>query len=559
MSNENFINQLYYGDNLDVMSEKIQNKSIDLIYLDPPFNSNKNYNLIYSTATGQPVEENAIAFCDAWELTNDKLNDIKEFANELEVEDDNKSFADFWNAWVKALEYQNPKILAYLVFMARRLRLMKYKLKDTGSLFLHCDASASHYIKIILDGIFGHKNFRNEIIWQRTKNPKGSQFKEKKLGICTDSIFWYSKSENYKFDLSKIKVPLTKEEIEQKYHLKDDIGRYYSGPIECGPSMGDRPNLCYEYKGYKNQYPSGWRMTKENLIKLDELGNLGWSSTGRPFRKLRPEDDKGHPLYNLWTDINRLYKSKEKLGYPTQKPTDLLERIIKMCTDEGDIVLDPFCGCGTTLEAAQELKRKWIGIDICMLSTTLVEKRLVEKYPATLKKGKTYKVDGIPITMEQVKELINKADTNKNEGRYQFQYWAIEQVQGFASTKKSGDGGIDGAIYFYKEEKTLGKMLISVKSDKKLKASYIRDLIGTMENNKADMAGLISYAEPTKEMLFEASKAGYFKLNNGLFADFEFPRVQILTAEQILKGEKFALPYERLYREKITQDTFFKS
>ena len=274
------------------------------------------------------------------------------------------------------------------------------------------------------------------------------------MGICTDNIFWYSKTDNYKFDLSNIKVHLTKKEIEEKYHQIDDYGRYYQGPIERSPSMGDRPNLCYEYKGYKNQYTSGWRMTKEKLMALDKAGNLGWSSNGRPFRKLSPEDDKGHQLYNLWTDINRLYKSTEKLGYPTQKPVPLLEKIIKMCTDENDVILDPFCGCGTTLDAAQGLKRKWIGIDICMLSTNLIEKRLINKYGTiALQRGKTYKIDGIPITMEQVKELIYKEDTSRNEGRYQFQYWAIEKVKGFASTKKSGDGGVDGSIYFYKDEK----------------------------------------------------------------------------------------------------------
>ena len=550
MSN-NFINKIFYGDNLDVMEEKIPNKSIDLIYLDPPFNSNRNYNMIYTTNTGQPVAEGAIAFCDAWELTDDKLDEVQEFANELKTEDDNKDFAEFWNAWVKALKNQNPKILAYLVFMARRLRVMRYKLKDTGSLFLHCDSTASHYIKIILDGIFGHKNFRNEIIWQRTKNPKGSQFKEKKLGICTDNIFWYSKTDNYKFDLSNIKIPLTEEEIEKKYRQIDEYGRYYQGPIECGPSMGDRPNLCYEYKGYKNQYPSGWRMTKEKLIALDKLGNLGWSSNGRPFRKLRPEDDKGHPLYNLWTDINRLYKSTEKLGYPTQKPVPLLERIIKMCTDEDDVILDPFCGCGTTLDAAQGLKRKWIGIDICMLSTNLIEKRLINKYGMlALQKGKTYEIDGIPVTMEQVRELIHKEDTSKNEGRYQFQYWAIEKVNGFASTKKSGDGGIDGSIYFYKDEKkTLGRMILSVKSNKSVTVSMIRDLIGTMENNKADMAGFICYAKPTKDMLNEAKKAGYFKLKYGLFEDVEYPKVQILTIEDILNNKEFKLPFTKLEKK----------
>ena len=531
------------------MEDKIPDNSIDLIYLDPPFNSNRNYNRIYSTNVGQPVPEEAIAFCDAWELTEEKEEDIKTFYDKL-ILDDNENFAKFWLSWTEALKYSNSKILSYLVFIALRLRVMRNKLKDTGSLFLHCDATASHYIKILLDGIFGIKNFRNEIIWQRTKNPKGSQFKEKKLGICIDSIFWYSKTDNYKFDLASIKVPLTEEEIEEKYHQIDEHGRYYQAPIECAPSMGSRPNLCYEYKGYKNQYLSGWRMTKEKLIALDEAGNLGWASTGRPFRKLRPEDDKGHPLYNLWTDINRLYKSAEKLGYPTQKPVALLERIIKMCSDENDIIMDPFCGCGTTLDAAQKLNRKWIGIDICMLSVSLIENRLKENYPLVVMKGRDYTVDGIPITIEQVEELIHKSEKSRNEGRYQFQYWAVEKVGGFASTKKSGDGGIDGSIYFYKDEKkTLAKMILSVKSNKKLQASFIRDLIGTMNNNDAEMAGLISYAKPTQEMINECKNAGRFKMKDGLFADYEFDRVQILTAEDILNGRRFDLPYTRILKK----------
>ena len=252
----------------------------------------------------------------------------------------------------------------------------------------------------------------------------------------------------------------------------------------------------------------------------------------------------------LQSDHNAIQsQDKERLGYPTQKPVALLERIIKATTKEDDIVLDPFCGCGTTLDASQNLKRKWIGIDICMLSTTLIEERLKNNYKI-LVKGKDYIIDGIPITMEQVKALIEKSDKSKNEGRYQFQYWAIEKVQGFASTKKSGDGGIDGSIYFYKDEnKTLGRMILSVKSNKKLQASFIRDLIGTMENNNADMAGLISYAPPSQDMLNEAKKSGTFKMKDGLFANVEYPKVQILTAEEILNGKKFNLPYSRLIKK----------
>lgn len=502
---ENFVNQIYYGDNLDVMNDKIADNSIDLIYLDPPFNSNRNYNRIYSTNTGMPVPEEAIAFCDAWELTEDKIEQIKLFTEELRVQDNNENFANFWEAWVKNLQFQNQKILSYLVFMARRLRIMKRKLKDTGSLFLHCDPTASHYVKIILDGIFGENNFINEIIWCYNTAGRG----KKRFAKKHDTIFFYSKDDKkYSFYGKSVAIPMKAGRESFGGRLEtDDKGRKY--------------RLVY---GTKNSQGK----TKYYKYYLDE-GKI-------------PED--------WWIDINAIQsQDKERLGYPTQKPVALLERIIKATTKEGDIVLDPFCGCGTTLDAAQNLKRKWIGIDICMLSTTLIEERLKNNYKILIK-GKDYIIDGIPITMEQVKALIEKSDKSKNEGRYQFQYWAIEKVQGFASTKKSGDGGIDGSIYFYKDEnKTLGRMILSVKSNKKLQASFIRDLIGTMENNNADMAGLISYAPPSQDMLNEAKKSGTFKMKDGLFANVEYPKVQILTAEEILNGKKFNLPYSRLIKK----------
>ncbi|WPC23061.1 DNA methyltransferase [Brachyspira hyodysenteriae] len=485
----NYVNKLFYGDNLDVMNNKIPDNSIDLIYLDPPFNSNRNYNMIYTTNTGQPVPEGAIAFCDAWELTEDKLDEIKEFANELETEDNNKEFADFWNAWVKALKYQNPKILAYLVFMARRLRVMRYKLKDTGSLFLHCDPTASHYIKVILDGIFGHKNFRNEIVWHyKTGGASKRHFSRKH-----DIILWYSKDNSYNF------YPMKEKSYTKSKYRKAGIINYGKGNAEF-------------FEDEKGVY---------NLINMHDVWEISYINS----------------------------QAKERLGYPTQKPSELLERIIKATTKKGDIVMDPFCGCGTTLDAAQKLNRKWIGIDICMLSVSLIEKRLKDNYPLVIMKGRDYTIDGIPVTMEQIKELIHKEDTSKNEGRYQFQYWAIERVKGFASTKKSGDGGIDGSIYFYKDEKkTLGRMILSVKSNKSVTVSMIRDLIGTMENNKADMAGFICYADPTQDMLNEARKAGYFKLQYNMF-NTEYKKVQILTVEEILNGKDFELPFTRLLKK----------
>ena len=338
---ENFVNQIYYGDNLDVMNDKIPDNSIGLIYLDPPFNSNRNYNRIYSTNTGMPVPEEAIAFCDAWELTEDKIEQIKLFTEELKVQDNNENFANFWEAWAKALQFQNQKILSYLVFMAIRLRIMKRKLKDTGSLFLHCDPTASHYVKIILDGIFGENNFRNEIIWHYQTGGVSKRWFARKH----DTIFFYTKTNNYKFYPHNIMVKRTEEVLRR---------------LKTGNESATRASSEYKF----------------------------------------PMD--------VWTDIQALNAmSKERLGYPTQKPVALLERIIKATTKEDDIVLDPFCGCGTTLDAAQNLKRKWIGIDICMLSTTLIEERLKNNYKILIK-GKDYIIDGIPITMEQVKALIEK-------------------------------------------------------------------------------------------------------------------------------------------------------
>lgn len=471
------------------MEDKIPDNSIDLIYLDPPFNSNRNYNRIYSTNVGQPVPEEAIAFCDAWELTEEKEEDIKTFYDKL-ILDDNENFAKFWLSWTEALKYSNSKILSYLVFMALRLRVMRNKLKDTGSLFLHCDATASHYIKILLDGIFGIKNFRNEIVWHyKTGGASKRHFSRKH-----DIILWYSKNNFYNF------YPMKEKSYTKSKYRKAGIINYGKGNAEF-------------FEDEKGVY---------NLINMHDVWDISYINS----------------------------QAKERLGYPTQKPLELLERIIKAATKEGDIVMDPFCGCGTTLDAAQKLNRKWIGIDICMLSVSLIENRLKENYPLVVMKGRDYTVDGIPITIEQVEELIHKSEKSRNEGRYQFQYWAVEKVGGFASTKKSGDGGIDGSIYFYKDEKkTLAKMILSVKSNKKLQASFIRDLIGTMNNNDAEMAGLISYAKPTQEMINECKNAGRFKMKDGLFADYEFDRVQILTAEDILNGRRFDLPYTRILKK----------
>jgi site-specific DNA-methyltransferase (adenine-specific) len=342
-------NTLYTNDNLFVLYG-MNSEIADLIYLDPPFNSKR----MYSAPVGTKAA--GASFKDMW--TWDDINEA--YLDKLV--DKYPHLVSF----IQSIGTMHSKaMMAYVTYMTQRLIEMHRVLKPTGSIYLHCDPTASHYLKNVMDGIFGSNNFRNEIIWKRTNNPKGSQFKAKKYGQYNDVIFFYAKSKDAYFELDNAKKQLTDKELLKKYSLIDEHGRYYKGPIECSPTMGDRPNLCYEYKGYRNKYASGWRMTKERLIELDERGDLGWGENGSPFRKLRPHDDRGHPISNLWDDLPRIQsKAKEATGYPTQKPLALMHRIITASSKVGDLVLDPFCGCATTCVAAEQLQRKWIGIDV---------------------------------------------------------------------------------------------------------------------------------------------------------------------------------------------------
>ena len=381
------INKLILGDNLEIL-KGLETESVDLIYLDPPFFSNRNYEVIWG---------------DAGEV---------------------RSFQDRWSG---GMEH-------YIAWLKERVEQMYRILKPTGSIFLHCDWHANAYIRVhILDRVFGENNFRNEIIWQRTKNPKGSQFEKKNLGIATDTIYWYSKTSAYFFNEIVAREQLQNGDIAKKYSDFDDKGRFYSGPILRGESMGVRPNLVYEYNGF-TPGAAGWRMTKEKLMELDENGDLGWSSKGKPFRKLRPENDKGNPIYNFWNDINRLYAgSPEYIGYPTQKPEKLLKRIISMASNEEDIVLDPFVGGGTTVSVADILERKWIGIDQSVQAVKVTELRL-QKQQNILSK---------PFSVQLHKYDY---DTLRYGDAFEFEGWIIQQFGGTSNTKQRNDFGLDGKM-----------------------------------------------------------------------------------------------------------------
>ncbi|NLR68539.1 site-specific DNA-methyltransferase [Chitinophaga varians] len=336
-----WINKIFWGDNLQVMAHLLKQYrgQVDLIYIDPPFDSKADYKKTIRLK-GVQAQNNATAF-------------------------EEKQYSDIWN---------NDE---YLQFMYERVILLKELLSDKGHIFLHCDWHKSHYLRLILDEIFGSENFRNEIIWVRSTNPKGSQHAASRFSTFTDTILLYSKSALASLRLDRIRRPLNEEEIAEKYHRIDDKGKFYDGPIIRSLSMGERPNLVYEYKGYTPP-ASGWRVKKETLKKIDAEGNLGWSSNDVPFRKLRPEDDKGNPIGNIWDDISLINsQAQERVGYPTQKPIDLLKRIILASTEPGDLVFDCFMGSGTTQVAAMELGRKFIGADINLGAIQTTTKRLI--------------------------------------------------------------------------------------------------------------------------------------------------------------------------------------
>lgn len=467
-------NCLYYGDNLTIM-KGMPSDSIDLIYLDPPFNSKRTYNLIYKNATGRPIPEQVEAFCDSWDMDAEKEEIVRNLPALLD-QYGMGNMIGFWDAWISSLRQSQPKLLAYLVYMAIRLFEMRRILKPTGSLYLHCDPTASHYIKVILDSIFGHENFRNEIIWGYKTGGRSTKSFPKKH----DTIFWYSKTKEYIFNYNDVSLQRDFSTMHESV-FKDKDGRLYQRNIKNGK----------EYRYYL---------------------------------------DKGVLPNDYWVDIQALNPSdkKERLGYPTQKPLKLLDRIIKASCPKGGIIFDPFCGCGTSIYAAQLNKRQWIGCDITILSVNLIRDVLFKRYG--LLKGKNFQVNGIPNSIESAK-VLSKHDP------HQFQNWLIELAGGFCNKKKAHDKGVDGRLYFEADSK-LKTMVLSVKGGATLTPAYIRELRGTLENEiNCEMGGFLCLNEATKGMHAAASKAGLWT-----YKGVKYPKLQILTVGDLLGGKRFNTP-----------------
>lgn len=502
-------NLLYYGDNLEIMRHYLSDESVDLIYLDPPFNSNQDYNVLFREQDGARSSAQITAFEDTWRW------DQAAAAAYSNVVEQGGQISRAMQAFRTAIGEND--LLAYLSMMAPRLAEMKRILKDTGSIYLHCDPTASHYLKMLMDAIFGPQNFKNEIIWKRTSAHSDS----KRYGSNIDIILFYTKSNTWVWNQLYSKHD---PDYVKRFRHQDKNGRLWTDDNLTAKGLSGG-GYEYEYKGVK----SLWRCPEETMIKLDKESRLHFTSKGGIRIKRYLDETKGVGLQSLWTDIAPINsQAKERLGYPTQKPEALLERIISASSNEGDVVFDPFCGCGTTIAAAQKLNRRWIGIDVTHLSISLMKARINDMFGDDCE----FEVIGEPKDIQGAQSLAA-------EDPYQFQWWALSLVGARpVEQKKGADKGIDGRLYFH-DEGPRGKtkqIIISVKAGK-TQVSHLRDLRGVLDRENAEIGVLVSMQEPTSPMRKEAATAGFYKSPWG-----QHPRLQLLTIEDLFNGKTIDYP-----------------
>ena len=505
-------NKLFYGDNLDVLREHIASESVDLIYLDPPFNSNANYNILFKSKTGDGADAQIEAFEDTWHW-----NDHAEDAFDQVIRSGNTDAAELLRA-MRTFLGEND-MMAYLSMMAIRLIELHRVLKPTGSLYLHCDPTASHYLKLLLDGVFGAENYLSEIIWKRTSGHSDAR----RFASTHDTILFYVKTPKYVWN--EVYQPYDSSYVEQYYRYKDTDGRIFmSDNLSASGLAGG--GYDYEWKGVRRV----WRCPETTMQRLEDEGRIFYTKNGIPRRKRFLDEAKGMPVQDVVTDIEALRSwHHERLGYPTQKPVALLERFISASSNEGDVVLDPFCGCGTAVHAAQKLGRQWIGIDVTHLAISLIEKRLRDAFP-----GIEFEVHGTPKDLASAEDLASR-------DKYQFQWWAVSMVDAlpFGGKKKGADGGIDGIIYFKPDGKRTEKALVSVKGGGNVSVNMIRDLHSAMEREKAPIGVFITAALPTRPMETEAAAVGRFEDEWGR----TYPKLQIITLAELFQGKKPDIPF----------------
>ena len=504
-------NSLYYGDNLDILRRYVKDETVDLIYLDPPFNSNATYNVLFAERNGSQSAAQIKAFGDTWHW------DEAAAAAFHEVVEAGGKVSQAMQAFMTLLGGND--MLAYLAMMAPRLVELRRVLKPTGSIYLHCDPTASHYLKVLMDAVWGTRNFCSELVWKRSAAHGGP------VGYndIHDIILYYSKGETPTWN--RPRVPHDESYISSHYSKADPDGRRYQ--LITAHGAGDGPPRRFGDRVISPPPGRHW-MSQEHIDKMMAQGRVVFTKKGMPRYKRYLDETEGTPVGTVWDDIFPINsQAAERLGYPTQKPEALLERIILASSNEGDVVMDPFCGCGTAIAVAQRLRRQWIGIDITVLATALIKTRLRDAFGDDAK----YQVIGEPVSLSEAAALAA-------QDAYQFQYWALGLVGARpVEQKKGADKGIDGRIYFHDEARGKTKQIIlSVKSGH-TSAAHVRDLRGVVEREEAQIGALLTLQEPTPPMRAEAASGGFYESPWG-----RHPRIQILTIEELLGGKGIDAP-----------------
>ena len=544
-------NALYYGDNLEILREHVPDESVDLVYLDPPFNSNASYNVLFREQTGEGSPAQIKAFTDTWEWTQESQRTFEQEimlnpAAPANVREMVNAFRQFIGS---------NAMMAYLVMMTPRLVELRRVLKPTGSIYLHCDPTASHYLKVLMDAVFGKDYFRTEINWRRTNAHNDAKQGRQQYGNVRDTILFYTKGPKWTWNW--LYTGYDSEYVDSFYKFTEQGSgrRYRIGDLTAAKPGGDTsyewrvkrlqggdweadltneyasPLEGWDYRGVLPYQGRFWAYSKDGMATMAHEGRLVYTRNGMPNYKRYLDEMPGVPLQNDWTDIRPASRS-EAMGYPTQKPLALLERIVQASSNEGDVVLDPFCGCGTAIAAAHKLNRQWIGIDITHLAVALMKNRL--KTAFEILPGLDYSVVGEPVDVGSARALAE-------QDRFQFEFWAMSLLEALPreQKKQGADRGIDGVVYFIDgPRRAVNKAIVQVKSGR-VSSSLIRDLVGTVEREKAAMGLFITLEEPTRDMRTEAVSAGYY--HSDLWQT-DFPKIQIRTVGELLEGRAFEIP-----------------
>ena len=520
-------NQLFYGDNLEVLRRHIKDESVDLCYIDPPFNSKRNYNQIYNNI-GKEDKAQAQAFIDTW-TWDDRANQGLAEIQENYLGRFTSQSIDLISGLTKVLG--KGSLLAYLVSMTLRIAEIYRVLKPTGSFYLHCDPSASHYLKLVLDSIFCAQggNFLNEIIWKRTTTHNDAKQGARQFGRVHDVILFYVKSARNSV-FNTVYQEYSESYLKSTYNKTEPDGRRFKASDLSAAKPGG--NTSYKWKG--NLPPAGrfWAFSYENMEKFEAEDKIYYSKTNKPYLKQYLDEMPGNSPDDIWAEFPGITIKSERLGYPTQKPESLLERILKASSKEDDVILDAYCGCGTTVAVSQKLHRQWIGIDITYQSIGLVLRRLED----TFGKGVLDNIllNGIPKDMKSAEALANKSD---DRTRKEFEKWAVltySNNRAIINQKKGADKGIDGIAYFRSEKDDPEKIILQVKSGK-VSSRDIRDLQGTITRENATLGVFITLKPPTKDMSKEAKEAGIYQSQ---YMSAPVDKIRIVTVQEVIEEQK---------------------